>query len=228
MSRAALAGALLLAVLPLSAAAQTAADETQPPTTSQGPMIVERLHSGVVFAPEAKATEFDKKLSGLVGGSIGWVAEETFFIGGGGFWMPEGRHADRELAYGGLVLQWFGHTSDRFGWSAKALLGGGEATLPVTVTEIVRPPLPRPLDRNGPLQPLPQPQTITTTIRDRAGFLAAEPEVNARIAFTRSVRLVLGAGYRFAGTDWRRYGIDRDDRRRISGATGTVSVQIGG
>jgi hypothetical protein len=227
VTRLALAGAFVALFLPLAAAAQTSDDATQPPVT-QGPMTVERIHSGVLFAPEVKATEFDKRLSGLVGGSIGWVAQESFFVGGGGFWMPERRNADRELAYGGLVLQWFAHNGDTFGWSAKALLGGGEATLPLTVTEIIYTPLPRPIDRNAPLPPIPQPQTITTTIRDRQGFAVAEPELNARFAFTRNVRLVLGAGYRFAGSDWRHNGFDRDGTGRISGATGTISVHIGG
>lgn len=219
----------LLLLLPIGAAAQT--DEDAPaamqPPASQGPMIVERIHSGVLFAPEVKATLFDKKVSGLVGGSIGWVTDETFFIGGGGYWMPSRRTSDRRLAYGGVVVQWFAMTSDRFGLSAKALLGGGQATLPETITQVIGLPGPRELERLTPPQvnDLIRTHTVTTTVRARQEFMLAEPEVNARLSLSRHVRLTLGAGYRFAGTDWRRGG---DTRRRLNGATGSLGLQIGG
>jgi hypothetical protein len=39
------------------------------------------------------------------------------------------------------------------------------------------------------------------------------------------VRLSLGAGYRFAGSDWRRDGgFDRAGGRRLSGATASLGV----
>jgi hypothetical protein len=222
--------ALACALLPLAAAAQTSsADDVQPPATPQGPMIVERVHSGFLIAPEVKATRLDRQVKPLVGGSAGWVADETFFIGGGGYWMPERGRSDRELAYGGVVLQLFLMNGDRFGLSAKGLVGGGRATLPDTVTQIVVPVLTPPTGRTTPPLPvpLPQPRTTTITIRSRQDFVVAEPEVNARIGFTRSVRLALGAGYRFAGNDWRR-GFARSRNGRVSGATASIGLQIGG
>jgi len=230
MIRAMFAGAVLLAALPLSATAQTLADDTQPPPppASQGPMTVERIHSGFLIAPEVKATRFDKKTSGMVGGSAGWVHEEALFVGGGGYWMASSRGSDRQMAYGGVVLQWFAVNGDRFGLSAKSLFGGGEATLPETVTQYILPtPTPR-LDPRPPQLP-PVPRPVTTTVRLHDPFLVAEPEVNARLALARHVRLALGAGYRFAGSDWnRRGGFDRDRSQRLSGATATFGVQIGG
>ena len=164
---------------------------------------------------------------GLVGGSAGWVAQETFFIGGAGYWMPSQRSADRRLAYGGLLLKWFFANSDRRGLSAGAHVGGGEATLPETVTLGA---LPTPDPRSGrPTPPTPdQPRTVTTTVRVREDFVVAEPEVSARIGLAKHVRLSLGAGYRFAGDDWRRRGFDRGLNDRLSGATATFGVQIGG
>jgi hypothetical protein len=228
--RLAFAGAVIIASLPLTAAAQPANDDTQPPPppTSQGPMIVERIRSGFMFAPDVKLTEFDKKASGLIGGSAGWVAQETFFIGGGGYWMPSERSDDHRLAYGGLVMQWFVTGGDRFGLSAKALVGGGGATLPQTVTQIVGLQN-RELERLTPAQrdDFIRAHTVTTTVRVREDFVVAEPEVNARLGLTKHVRLTLGAGYRFAGDDWwRRRGFD--SRARISGAVGSLGVQIGG
>jgi hypothetical protein len=232
MTRLAFAGALMLAALPLTAAAQSADDTTQPPPpppqTSQGPMIVERVHSGFMFAPEVKITDFDGKTSGLAGGSVGWVAEETFFFGGGGYWMATDRSRSRELGYGGFVMQWFVANSDRFGLSAKALLGGGRATLPQTVTQIVG-LQDRDLQRLTTAQrnDLVSAHTVVTTVGFRQDFLVAEPEVNARLGLAKHVRLTLGAGYRFAGNDWWR-GRGFDSRNRISGAVGTLGVQIGG
>jgi len=245
MTRFALAGVWLIAALPLSAAAQPADESTalppsavaqpanestaQPPPTTQGPMIVERVHSGLMFAPEVKVTEFDKKTSGLIGGSLGWVAEETLFFGGGGYWMPTRGSNDRRLGYGGFVMQWFAVNGDRFGLSAKALLGAGRATLPTTVTEVVGLPSGRDFDLLTPAQvsDLVRAHTITTTIGARQDFLVAEPELNARLGLTRHVRLTIGAGYRFAGNDWRR-GRGFDTGQRIGGAVGTLGVQIGG
>jgi len=235
--RAACAAAVLIVALPLGAAAQTSSDATdpgadgaQPPApVNQGPMIVERIHSGFMLVPEVKATAFDKRFSGLIGGSAGWVSQETFFIGGGGYWMPTNRSNDRRLAYGGVVMQWFVANSDRFGLSAKALLGGGRATLPDTVTQVVGVPIGRDTDRLTPaqLRDLIQSHTVTTTVRSRQDFLVAEPELNARLGLAKHVRLTLGAGYRFAGNDWRRGG-GFDRGRRISGAVGSLGVQIGG
>ena len=239
-----LAAALLVAALPLTAAAQTgtgldltgalaAADAAQPPST-QGPMTIERIHSGVMFAPEVKASRFDDQIKPLIGGSIGWVSDETFFFGGGGYWMPEYGHSDRELGYGGFVMQWFALNSDRVGLSAKVLLGGGWATLPSTVTQYV---YPQPDPRAGRNQPLPPPQLVTSLVHVHDHFFVAEPEVNARIAFSRNVRLALGAGYRFANNYWYDgsyygygygygYGYSYDNPR-ISGASVTFGVQIG-
>jgi hypothetical protein len=233
----ALAACIVLALLPIAAAAQADDGNTQP--ASQGPMIVERIHSGVLFAPEVKATRFDGKVSGLVGGSIGWVSDETLFIGGGGYWMPERRRSDREMAYGGLVVQWFALTSERVGVSAKALVGGGSATLPGTVTQILPLPPQRDLDRMTPAQfnDLLRSRTVTSTVRLRQDFLVAEPEVNARIGLTRHVRLTVGAGYRFTGTHWRGERGQRgdnfenrengDNRTRLNGATASLGLQIG-
>lgn len=235
MTRAAIGGALLV-LLPTIAAAQIAApdaldptaDATQAPPASQGPMTVERIHNGFLIAPEVKATEFDRRAFPLVGASAGFVAQQTFFIGGGGYWLPSQRTDDRRLAYGGAIFRWFIADSSRFGFSVGTLLGGGEATVPETVTQVIYPTLDPRTVRNPPPAALPQPQSVTATVRVRNDFVVAEPEVSARVALAPHVRLTVGAGYRFAGTDWRhRGGFDDDASRRLSGATATFGVQIG-
>ena len=228
MTRLACAGALLVASLPLTASAQTAADITQPPV-NQGPMTVERIHSGFAAMPEVKVTDFAGNWSGMIGGSAGYVAEEAFFIGGGGYWMATDRSHTRELAYGGFVMQWFVLNNDRFGVSGKVLLGGGEATTPQIVTQVVGLPTPRELDRLTQAQynDLVRAHTVTSTVGLREDFFVAEPEVNARLALAKHVRLTLGAGYRFAGHGWWPYYYAGGHNDRISGATATFGVQIG-
>ena len=70
-------------------------------------MIVEQVHNGFLVAPDFKITEIDRKTSGLAGGYAGLVIAEQFFIGGGAYVLASNRH-NRELAYGGLMMQWFG------------------------------------------------------------------------------------------------------------------------
>src|SRR4051812_36819476 len=89
-------------------------------------MIVERIHNGFLAVPEFKFTEFDHQTSGLLGGSAGVVFQDAIFIGGGGYGLVTNSHG-RELAYGGLVMQWFGRSSQTVGYSARMLFGGGTA-----------------------------------------------------------------------------------------------------
>jgi hypothetical protein len=206
----------MLCLLPIAASAQTSPDGTAPPA-SQGPMLVERIHSGFLVAPDVKVTEVDKKTSELVGGYAGWVTDDTFFIGGGGYWLANQSH-DREMAYGGLVVQWLAHANSRVGFSAKGLLGGGRATLASPVSDLIARGDPR--GRIGPADP--RRTVLTNTIvRFRQDFFVAEPEVDLLLRLTRHLRLTAGAGYRFTA------GEGRDDSR-LRGAVGSVSLQVGG
>lgn len=185
----------------------------------QGPMTVERVKSGFVFAPDVKVTEFDRRMSELVGGYAGWLTDRTFFIGGGGYWMPN-RNRDRQLAYGGLVVGVQARADRRVGFGVKGLVGGGRATVVSSFspfgddddrihvlsgvgTQIVLPP-------------------IVTSARVRESFFVAEPEANVIIGLTKRFRLTAGAGYRFVGTR------ERGRRSDLDGATGSVALQIGG
>jgi hypothetical protein len=213
--------ALIVALTPLAAGAQTLSDAATAQPLSRGPMTVEHLQSGFLAAPDFKITDVDSKTSSLVGGYAGWVAKETIFIGGGGYWLANGS-ADRKMAYGGFIMQWMGFTSGPLGVGAKLLLGGGEATLASTVYA-VNPPGPFP--PNG---PTPTPQTVTTArIRYNEGFWVTEPEANLFVKLGKNVRIAAGGSYRFAGTGYYNnyyYG----DGSRLSGFTGSLGLQFGG
>jgi len=208
--------ALALVLLPIAAAAQPADDRGLDPApaaqASQGPMVVERIHNGFLAVPEFKFTEFDHQTSGLAGGSAGVVFQEAIFIGGGGYGMVTNSHG-RELAYGGLVMQWFGRTSETVGYSAKMLFGGGSAESTESVQVVV--------DHAG--------HIATQAVRVHQDFFVFEPEVNAMLRFNRHVRLTGGVGYRFTGHyyGYGYYGSPYPGHISPDGWTGTIGVQIG-
>ena len=207
---------LVLCLLPIAATAQT--------TPGQGPMIVERVHSGFLVAPDFKITEVDGKTSELAGGYAGWLTDDKIFIGGGGYWLAN-QSRDREMAYGGLIVQWLARTNERFGFSAKGLVGGGRATLSSGVSDILRMSerdrmsLGR-MDQND-RDDLNRSRLTDSRIRFREDFFVAEPEVGLLVRLTKRLRLTGGAGYRFTA------GEGRNDNR-LHGAVGSVGLQIGG
>jgi hypothetical protein len=166
-----------------------------------------------------KVTEVDHKTSELVGGYAGWVTDDTFFVGGGGYWLANARGNDREMAYGGLVVQWLARKNSRVGFGVKGLVGGGEATLSDTITITPRVPEFRTVDGRV---PTPAP-ALVQRVRFREGFMIAEPEALLSLKLTKRMRLAGGVGYRFTGSDRRRLGGDR-----LDGTTGSLALQIGG
>jgi hypothetical protein len=209
----------------LSRAGATAAvvASTDPEQAGGGPMTVERVHSGLLFAPDFKVTRFDGRTSELVGGYGGWLTDKTFFIGAGGYWLANNAR-DRRLGYGGVVLQWMGRSDAAIGYSIKGLIGGGESTLGQTISETIRVANLRGIDgrqRPSPTAPTFTTQTITSTIRFHQAFFIAEPEADAVIRITKSLRLSLGAGYRLIAAD-------RGADSRLRGPVGTIGLQLGG
>ena len=212
---------LAVLLLPIGAAAQSS-DVDQP--TSQGPMTLERIHSGLVVAPDFKITEVDHTTSGLAGAYAGWLTDETILIGGGGYWLAN-QASDRKMAYGGLVLQWLAIKDRRIGFSAKGLVGGGRATLGDTITQLARVPEitnaplrgfdPRTADR------LTRGTLTNTRVRFRRDFFLVEPEADIVVRLARNVRLTGGVGYRLTSSEGR-------DDDRLRGTTGTLAIQIGG
>jgi hypothetical protein len=208
--RTAAAVAAIILTLPLAAAAQPAdsASSAAPPA-AQGPMTVERIDSGFLIAPDFKVTTVDHTTSELAGVYGGWLTDNTFLVGAGGYWLTNGT-SDRQMGYGGVVLQWLAHANDPIGFSAKTLIGGGQATLSTPVSQYFAAGDPR-ATAFGP----------NARIRYREGFFVAEPEVDLLVRFSRHVRLTVGAGYRLIGDDG-------GDVNRLHGATGSVGLQVGG
>ena len=79
-------------LLPVVAAAQT----------TQGPLVLERLHNPFVVAPDYKITDIDGETGQLAGAYAGKLLGDILFVGGGFYWLVDGDHGE-EMRYGGLV-----------------------------------------------------------------------------------------------------------------------------
>jgi hypothetical protein len=190
-------------------------------------MTIERVNSGFLVAPDFKVTEFDHRVSEVVGAYAGWLADRKLFLGGGGYWLAN-RSRDREMAYGGLVVGWFAGVDRRLGFGAKGLVGGGRASLFSSLGNLFD-------DDDGPGGRISQgsviisgpasttlfPSVRNVSVRVREDFFVAEPEATVTLGLSRHLRVTAGAGYRLiAGA--------RATRERLQGATGSVALQIGG
>ncbi len=190
-------------------------------------MAVQSIKSGFLAAPEFKVTDFDNRVSELVGFYAGWLTDQTFFIGGGAYFLAN-RDNNRELDYGGLVLAWTLNPAHRVSLTAKGLIGGGHTTHTVKLSDNLQFPditFPdvrglRGLDRVDLTRLIP-PRFLNTSFLVHDDVFIAEPEANVSVRLTRQLRLTGGVGYRLsAGAR----GSDSD----IRGATGTVALQVGG
>jgi hypothetical protein len=216
--------ALLLALPATDALAQPAAasfDTTQP---SGGPLVIERVKSGFVIAPDYKATEVDGRFGNLVGGYGGVLLVEVLLLGGGGYWLAN-NHDDLEMAYGGLVVGWLIREDRAVGFGARALVGAGEATLGSEYTLRV----PAGLDRPGGSirfgsRSVSMPGGTTTIVRQvifSEAFFVFEPQADVSVRLTEWLRCSAGVGYRVIGSA---QGVED----RLRGVTGTVSIRFGG
>src|SRR6187401_2739548 len=83
---------LSASLVPRAAAAQV----------SSGPMTVQRIGNSAFIAPEFKITDFNGKACGLAGAYGGYLIENAFFIGAGGYWLTDTAR-ERDMWYFGLV-----------------------------------------------------------------------------------------------------------------------------
>ena len=109
---------LSVLLLPRAAAAQV----------SSGPMTVQRIGNSAFIAPDFKITDFNGKACGLAGAYGGYLVENAFFIGAGGYWLTD-TAPERDMWYFGLVTGVYLNRDRPVGFGFKALIGGGEATI---------------------------------------------------------------------------------------------------
>lgn len=204
--------AILIAVTADRASAQEAAS---PGGSSQGPLVLEPIHSPFVVTPEYKVTDLDNRTGQLAGATVGWLMDQRLLIGGAVYKLVNSLEG-RDLTYGGLVIGWSTPQESRVRFGARGLVGGGSATLPVTATSLVRfggrrgPDLP--VARSG--------DSIVVRFLGRDDFFVFEPQANAGIQITQHIGIDGVVGYRLTG--------DHDfSRDRLDGVTGGIALQFG-
>ena len=210
--------------------AQAQDPPASPPDAQGSTMQVTPLKGGWVVAPDVKFTRVDDQAATLAGGYVGWVTDGAFLIGAGGYWLANGSD-DREMAYGGVVLEWLARTDRRIGFGARTLLGGGTATIGVSYADLLGPMAPVALGgtpvRFGhrhvrrPGHELDPGSVTGVAWRVSENFLVAEPQANVLLTVTSWMRIDAGVGYRLIG------GTSLLDDR-LDGVSGTIAVQFGG
>jgi hypothetical protein len=136
----ALSAAAIVCTVLVTAPGRAQAQEhpAAPPDAHGSTMQVTPLERGWVVAPDVRITQVDDRAATLAGGYAGWVTDAAFLVGAGGYWLANGSD-DREMAYGGLVLEWLARTDSRIGFGARTLLGGGTATIGFSYADLLGP-----------------------------------------------------------------------------------------
>jgi hypothetical protein len=192
-------------LLPRAAAAQV----------SSGPMTVQRIGNSAFIAPEFKITDFNGKASGLAGAYGGYLVENAFFVGGGGYWLTDTAR-ERDMWYLGFVTGVYLNRDRPVGFGFKALIGGGEATVGQQYTYLQP-------QRGGPGVP------VTVADFYHTGIFVFEPQADVVVHLNQHMKLTGGVGYRFTGDPYYGYyGYSGYGNSRINGVTGSVGLQIGG
>lgn len=215
-----LTAGLLLSMAPglWASPPQEAQKGQQGTPAQQAPLKLEPVKNGFVVAPEVKFTRFAGEDRALVGVYGGWLHEGRFLLGAAGYTLTNESY-DRELSYGGILVGYTVPVTRVLQVGVRSLFGGGEATL--TDTRLMPDPrLPHILGQGSPhswVYPWPsEPYLIT----HRDSFAVAEPQADLVLRLSDWLAVSGSAGYRLvAGTErW---------NKRLSGATGSVSIRIG-
>jgi hypothetical protein len=191
---------VVVALVPVTAHAQT----------SQAPLVLERIHSPFVVAPDYKIADVDGDTGQLAGAYAGRLLAETLFVGGGFYWLVNGDSGE-EMRYGGLMLGWSMPAGRMIRFGARGLVGFGTATLGTDLETGRRSP--RMQDRFNPAA------GRYTRFLASDDFFVFEPQMNATVQLIRHLGVEIGGGYRVSGaTD------ALDDR--LNGVSGSLAVQL--
>lgn len=212
--------AILALMMSSAASAQTTPVPADLSTPSQ--LVVETIENGWLFAPDVRVTDLDGRTGTLAGGYIGRITDRTLTFGGGGYWLTN-RDDHFKMAYGGAVVQWMAHADRTIGFGLRALVGGGSATMPRALGDLVNvADLNRHNSRNlrfGGRQINPFDPTQQVAVND--DFVVVEPQVDVLWNLSPRYRINFGVGYRVVG--WAPHLGDQ-----LRGVSGSVAFQVGG
>ena len=156
------------------------------------------VRSGGYGAPVVKFGDVANLFGVWAGGRGGWILNESFVIGGGGYGLTNQAHLAfdaLEMGYGGLDLEWVNRPNELVHVSLGVLVGGGGATY----------------------------YPGNTLVGFYSGFFVAEPAVNIMLNVTPMFRIGVGATYR-AVESLSLPELTNDD---LSGFTGQLQFKFG-
>lgn len=218
-----------LAALAFTSAAY--AQDAPASASAQGPLVIEKIHNGLVVAPDYKVTELNGDVAQLAGAYVGRVFDDRLLIGGAGYWLANGTRGT-ELRYGGVMVGWM-TAPGRIRFGARGLVGGGSGTLTMSFADRPggRMPDPRMMTagipdvrdfgaRFGVRVPPLIPNGSLPSFRVREEFFVFEPQVSAVTKVTGHIAIDVAAGYRLTG------GAEALGDR-LDGATGSLGLQFG-
>lgn len=170
------------------------------------------IESGGYGAPEFKFGKVNNQFSLLLGGKGGWVINNKFVIGGGGYGMPSNntfdytenledidgnlvvdstRKLDLGMGYGGIFFEYVLNPKKALHLTFPLFIGAGGAQIGIRSeqeTNITS-----------------QQDYSTYEYIESSGFFVLEPGVNIELNMTKYFRLDFGASYRFiSGTQLQR------------------------
>jgi hypothetical protein len=207
------ATAIGLSILLVSA---TAARAQTPSAPSQGPLVLEPIHSPFVIAGDYKVTELDGDVAHMAGVRAGRLMDDVFFAGGAVYWLPAGRNRS-ELTYGGALLGWSSSPDHRIRFGGSGLIGVGTARLATDFTLLQRSIGSRDDSRRVVITTSPGTKVVTALVRD--DFFVFEPQANLNTRLTDHLSVDWSAGYRVVGEA-------EALRNRLDGATGSLAVRF--
>jgi hypothetical protein len=198
-------------VLALTCTSAAFAQDAPAAATSPGPLVIERIHDGIVVAPDYKVTELDGDVAQLAGAYVGRVIDDTLLIGGAGYWLADGARGS-DLKYGGVMIGWT-TAPGRIRFGARGLVGGGSGTLPVTLGSRIAA---RFGGRTPPLVSI----ASVPAFRVREEFFVFEPQASAVAKVASHIAVDVAAGYRLVG-------MADGFGHRLDGVTGSLGLQFG-
>jgi hypothetical protein len=193
----------------------TGAASAQTRSAQPGPLVLEPISDGPVFAPEVKFTRFDHNGGTLVGGYGGWLVDNRLLVGAAFDVLVDHNYHDpvAGMGYGGFLAGWMIPASRVFHAGVRALVGFGEAT----VTDTFSYPVPL-YGRHGVTYP--PGTTVVQQAHFSDGFFIFEPQGTAVVRLSRAFAIDVAGGYRLiSGT-----GIYNG---RLSGPSVSVGVRVG-
>jgi hypothetical protein len=204
-----------------------------PPTPTNGPLVLERIHDPWVLAPDFKVTDVDDRTGELAGVYGGRLLDDTLLIGGAVYWLANDEH-DFKMTYGGVLVGWQSREFGRIRFGGRGLAGIGRATLGFDVVAL-RAGTTQPgavIDGRGDIRfgvtdprttiraPIAPAQAIRPRLVATEDFFIVEPQANVSFRLTNGIGISCGAGYRQTTN----VDVLRD---RLNGPSASLAVQFG-